>query len=371
MAGCPKAHKLEVDASLPEERPPVTAQEPLALLRSGADSLEPGPRARALALLVENADDPAHWGERAMVDPSDWVRRSAVDALALRADEPSRALLERVAGDPENDPYLRAMAALRAPGPSTSRAMTEALAGERESWRVAPLALAAVELGDAGAHDALVRALSTGELALDLGFLREIGKSGDGTLVPALTEAQERVEEELVLPVASARLMLGDATGEHALRKALGDRDEERRLEALDYLVEIDHPAADTLLHKASADGPAFVTWYADLALAARGSSDPAVFERAYGQQDRELRALAVRFAGEVSPTARRAAKVASRVVIEALGDPDATVRVEACHAARALGLADARSPLEALLTDEIEIVRIEASGTVLALDQR
>lgn len=368
LAGCPKGRSGAVDPTLPEQVVTVAADTPLVQLEAGAGSLDPGPRARALALLVANSG-PEPWARRALLDPSGWVRRATIEELGRRSDPESRALLEGVAADRDADPYLRGLAAMRAPGPTSAKSMEEALTTEREAWRIAPLALAAVRLGDGAAQPALLSALSTGELPLDLEFMVEVGRSGDPAVAGALETAQGRAEEELVLPIASARLMLGDASGEQELRKALAEDDEERRLEALDYLVELDHPAATALLRRASALGPELVTWYADLALAARNGNDSELFAKAYADPDRELRALAVRFAGRAAAAGgRRVDKSAAKVVVEALSDPDTAVRVEACHAAAALHLAEARPAAEQLLTDEVEIVRIEASGALLAL---
>jgi len=172
--------------------------------------------------------------------------------------------------------------------------------------------------------------------------------------------------------MAAARLMLGDASAEQPLRKALGDADEERRLEALDFLVGVDHPAALALLHKASASGPELVTWYADLALAARSGTDAELFEKAYATDDREVRELAVRFAGRAGATAgngRRASKTIERVVLEGLADPDAAVRTEAAKAAGDLRLSASSGALSTLLGDDVEPVRIEAAGALLELE--
>ncbi|MEQ1502665.1 MAG: hypothetical protein ABMB14_10560 [Myxococcota bacterium] len=376
LAGCPKGRSAVGDPVLPEQVDPVVAQAPLAVLAAGADSLDPGPRGRALALLIEAAGaDP--WGRRAVVDPSDWVLRQGIDALGRRADPASRALLEQLAADPEGDPYARGLAAIRAPGPASSEAVTRALATEHEAWRIVPLALAAVRLGDAQATAALESSIATGEIPLDVAFVAELGRVTDPAvtagLVRALEAAQDRVEDELELPVAAARLMLGDLAGEQVLRKALADDDEERRLEAVDYLVELSDPASTALLRRASADGPDLVTWYADLALAARGAGDPGVFERAAAEADREVRAFAVKFAGLAAggTDSRRVGKTAAKVVVAGLADPDAAVRVAACRAVAALRLADGRSGAEALLADESELVRIEAAGAVVALTDR
>ncbi|MEQ1566374.1 MAG: hypothetical protein ABMA64_12105 [Myxococcota bacterium] len=367
--GCPKSSTFEIDPALPETGDSVQRLEPLSLLEQSAGSLDPAPRARALALLVENGDDPDHWGQRALLDPSDWVRRAGIEALGRRGDAPSRALLERAAADSEGDPYLRAMAAMAAPGPTASAAMADALTRERQSWRVAPLALAAVRLGDGSARPALEQALAQGELPLDLPFLREVGRSEERSLVTALARAQGRVEDELALPLASARLMLGDADAEATLRQAVTAPDEERQLEALDVLVDLDLPTALALVKRASEGPPGLVRWYAELALAAHGDGDTGVFERAYREPDREVRALAVEFAGRAAAGGtRRADKRAGQVVLAGLSDPDTTVRVTACRAASALRLGAAATAAQGLLTDEAEIVRIEASGALLSL---
>jgi HEAT repeat protein len=368
LLGCPKSGST-LEGALPDEASETSsATDPLTVLTESATSEDPSPRARALALLLEQ-EGPGRWGQQALADESDWVRRAAIEALARRSDPDSRALLEGLVADPQVDPYLRGLAALRAPGPASAEAIRAALEQEREAWRVAPLALAAVRLGDEAARARLVRALESGELPLEIEFMHEIGQTGDASLVPALVHAQERVEEELVLPIASARLMLGDAAGEQALRTALSEDDEERRLEALDYLVELDHPAATTLLRRASSLGPDLVTWYADLALAARTDTNGQVFEKAFAEPDRELRSLAVRFAGEaLGAPSKRAEKGAQKVLTQALSDPDAWVRAGACRAAAELGMTDTRTAMEALLGDEVELVRVEASGALLAM---
>jgi HEAT repeat protein len=367
LAGCPKAGTTgPVDPTLPEQAEEVEPKEPLPQLKAGADSLDPSPRARALALLVEHVG-PDPWGRRALLDPTSWVRRAGIEALAARGDPESRAMLEAVAADAQADPYLRGLAAMRVRGPVATRAIVSALAEEREPWRVAPLALAAVQLGDGTALPVLQAALEAGELPLDLAFLEEVGRSGSGEVAAALALAQDRVEDELVLPVAAARMMLGDAAGEQALRKALSDPDEERRMEALDYVVLVDHPAAVTLLRRASSLGPERVRWYADLALAARTGGGAETFERAFASADRDVRMLSVRFAA-ASAEQHPSRRSPWPVVVDALRDPDATIRATAARGVAALHLDEARAATEALLSDEVQIVRIEAAAALLAL---
>lgn len=370
LLACPRAPAERAVDDLPEQATAAVAVDPTAVLEASAATDDPGARARALALLVA-AVGAEPWGERGLRDESDWVVRAVVDALGARSDARARALLEGLATDGGADPYVRGLAALRAPGTASATAMSAAWPAEAEAWRVAPLALAAVRLGDEAARPALEGALATGELPLDLEFLEELGRSGDAGVARALGVAQDRVEEELVLPVAAARLVLGDATAEQVFRKALGDADEERRLEALDFLVEIDHPAATALLHKASSAGPDLVREYAGLALAARSGTDSEVFERAFAQPDRELRALAVHFAGVAGTGGlggRRTGRAVERVVLAGLDDADAAVRAEAARAVAGLRLAEGVAGLGPLLGDEVEPVRIEAAGGLLAL---
>lgn len=369
LLGCPKpSDALDPALSDTPELPTAGSDDPLGVLEHLAGSEDPSSRARALSLLLTEGDA-AKWGPIAMRDESDWVRRAAIEALAARNTPEGRALLEALAADPAADPYLRGLAAMRAPGEASATAIRSALAAEREAWRVAPLALAAVRLGDTEARETLDRALRSGQLPLEIEFFQEIGRTGDTALLPALTAAQATAEEELVFPIAAARLMLGDASGESALRTALDEPDEELKLEVLDYLVLVDHPASVALLRRASSSGPDLVTWYADLALAERTGTDSGVFEKAFASPDRELRALAVRFAGLALDTEnKRTKRQALAVVSSGLADPDPAVRAESCRAVAASGLAEARPAAERLLQDDIDMVRVEASGAVLAL---
>jgi len=353
------------DAQLPEHVEAVTGRSPLEVLEEGAAALDPTARARALAHLI--AHDAAY-APRALGDPSSWVQRAAVAAVGARGD--SAAELLALVGRTSADPFVRALAALEA-GSAAAEPSRLAQADAAEPWQVAPLALAALVLGDETARDALSAALQTGELALEVDLFFEIGRTDDAALLPALEQAQRRVEAELVLPVATARMMLGDASAEQAFRKAVTGSDVEARLEALDYLTRLYTPEANALLRRARTQGPELVTWYANLALAARAGTDPELFGRALRDTDREVRVLAVRFSREAAsggPANRRVAKAARKAVLDALADRDSTVRIEALRAVAALDLPEARQVVEALVDDERPLVRIEAAGTVLQL---
>jgi HEAT repeat protein len=349
---------------LPEERPTIDALAPADELARAARSGDTGVRARALQLQIEagGSADPA------LEDGADWVRGAAIDALVRRADPEARALLERVALDASVDAFLRGRAAVGAPGPATAAAMARA-AAEADPWRAAPFALAAVRLGDAGARPALIAALQGGEIPLDLTFVRDLAQSGDRELIPALRRAEEAAEPELALPLAAARLALEDVTAEVTLRKALADASTERRLEAVDVLVEVEGEAATALLRRAQQGGPEMVTVYAELALAARGAADTGALVRVFSDGDRELRELAAQLAAR-APGDRRAARDAQRAVTAALADADGAVRAAGARAAGERGLAGAEDALRLLLGDEHERVRVEAAGALLRLER-
>jgi hypothetical protein len=337
----------------------------MSVLETEVRNTDPGTRARALALLVEHAG--SGWGAVALADPSAWVQRQGVEALAVREDPESRALLLSCAAERNTDPYVRGAAAVHAGGEDAAELMRDALRTESEGWRIAPLALALLRLGDTTARDPLARALATGELALEVDFVLEVGASRDPLLLPALQLAEERAEPELVLPIAAARLMLGDAAGEHALRKAIAEGDVERQLEAIDYLARVDHPAADTLLRRAESGGAEIAVSYARLVLAAR-TGDAAPFVDAARDEDPEIRALAATVVRS-SPSAAADRSVA-RAFDELLIDTDPTVRAEAARSAGELSLTEVRGPVSWLLDDPLARVRTEAAGAMLALEK-
>ncbi|MFN7146651.1 MAG: hypothetical protein ACK4YP_22950, partial [Myxococcota bacterium] len=185
------APKAPVPTGAVEAPAPRRALDPAvqAALEAGAADLDVGVRRRALGTLV--AADPAPaggaWALRARFDPSEYVRRAAVDALADRLDEAeTRALLRALVDDENGDPWSRGAAALvladgivdgRVPAGehAEDRArITAAAAGARGS-RAAALLLAATRTGDAAARTRLEELLSGGDLPLELWFLRAVG----------------------------------------------------------------------------------------------------------------------------------------------------------------------------------------------------
>lgn len=368
-AGCPHDWAPTIDPTLPERPESIPEQAPLEVLESGAAALDPALRARALELLISEVGP--GWSARALGDPSPWVQRAAVRALIHRDDPESHSQLERFTGQPDRDLIVRSLAAVWMPSPGIARSIAGAWRREPEPWRRVPLALAALVNGEPDARDGLTEALQTGELPLEIELILELGHTGDTALLPSLEIAQGRVEEEIELAIAAARLLLGDAAAEQPFRRAVSGSDVERRLEALDYLVEIERPAATALLRRARSEGPELVSWYVDLALAARSGTDPELFSRAARDPDREVRQLAVRFsrlAAAGGTSNKKVAKAVRRGILEALTDPDTAVRIEAVRAARGLALLEAQPAVAALLADSSQQLRIEAAGTLLSL---
>lgn len=361
------------DPTLPEEEPELPAEvRPLDVLVDAASDLDPTPRARALRLLVEHAEDPGggEWAARALLDPSPWVQRAGVEGLVARLPEPeSAARLEGYVARQGADPYVRGLAA-RHLGTATARdAMARAWRAARRSWERAPLALAAAVLGDAEAVEPLGRALASGELGLETSFVAAVGASGLTALLPALAAAGEAVEDELVLPLAGARLALGDPDAEPIFRRALADADVERGLEAVDVLAALDHEAAVGLLRRARQAGSEPVRRYAELVSAAReGEVGP--IGRAATDADPELRGLAMRFAAEAvrrAPADRRVAREARRVVELGLADELPTVRLAALDAATVVDLDVESALLEANLRHPVAAIRLGAAGALWA----
>jgi hypothetical protein len=382
LVGCVPKQGMAVDPTLPDGERVIEARPPLEVLEQAAANLDPTPRARALGLLIAVSAEPAGggWGPRALADSDAWVQRKAVDALAARLPEKeSAALLASYAARTDSlvDPYVRSTAALELmraglADQALRDAMSAGWRAEKAAWRRAPLALAAASLGDAEAVEPLGAAIAKGDVALEVDFVIDLGRSGLTALVPSLRDGSEWVEEELRLPYAVARVALGDPTGEGVLRKALADADEEVTLEALDYLTRMHDPASTALIERVRDPDQELARWYADLALAARGKGSLDLFERGVVDLDRDVRALSVRFSVEaasdpVGSSGRRAQRVARRVVKKALTDPDPEVRTLALQAIAVVG-AEGDSAIAEGLTDDDLGIRVETAGAMLLL---
>lgn len=381
LTACAGKRTTDVGATTAAVRGPVDPSQALATLEEGAADLDVSIRARALSLLIITDRTPGagQWGARAVWDPNPWVQKRGVEALASRLPEAeSAALLGELAKRRAADPYVRGAAAMKLAttgDTTTAQAMTAAYQAERSLWKAAPLALAAARMGDENALEILERALRNGELPLDLDFMVDIGDSGLTQLVPALIEATELAEEPLLIPLAAALVELGSAHGETIFRDALSSPTIERRLEAIDFLVELDAPAATALLKRASATGPEFARKYASFGLLAHGRGDIGkTAGYALNDADREVRALAVRCLGLALIDARaeglqgRQVRVAHRTLLRALQDPEDMVLGEAVRALARTGAPEDAGSLGGLLEAEALALRVEAAGAVLAI---
>jgi len=368
LTACGPRRVQPLETSLPDAVVPVAAQSPAEILEQGAASLDPSLRARSVALLVRASSEAGGgaWGARGLADPDAWVQRATVEALVSRLpeDQSGELLLGFVERD-WGDPYVRGMAALHL-GDGQADQVSMAWHSETQAWRVAPLALAAAALGDTDALEPLARAISTGDLGLEVEFVLDLGASGLDALLPALREGTSWVEDELVLPYAVAMIRLGDRSGEGILRRAVLDPDPQVQLEALDYLTRMDQPCADALLRRARAQGVDVVRWYADLALLGRGHGDADLLVAAAEHEDREVRELAMRFAAEAGSVTPGEARLARQVLGVGLSDMDPTVRAVAIEGLSSLGLHGETRRVEALLVDEDPSVRAAAAGALL-----
>lgn len=379
VGACAKRAPESIDPSLPEQVTLAPDVEPHQVLVEAAAHVDPTPRAVALAWLIRLDPEPAGgaWGARTLYDPSAWVQQAGVDALVDRIEEPeAQALLEEYVALGQADPYTRGLAgiALAEVGSTAARdTLAAAWRAEREAWIVAPLALGSAAFGDPEAIDAVAKALQSGEIGLELAFLRAVGASGHHQLQQALREGAGYVEEELELPFAVALVQLGDPSGEQRLRKALQHDDPEVRMGAVDLLVDLDHPTATALLQKAKNDSTSLVRWYARLALAARTESDLDTFDKAWEDEDPEVRELALRFvaraaADPATRAGRKLGRTAERLIALGLVDDKSVVRLAATRAAQHLALRTLAEEVAAGTRDPWPELRVESAGVALAL---
>jgi len=362
--GCPKAPVRSGDPTLPEAVDTIAAKTPHAELEAGAASLDPALRARSLHLLVLTSDDVQAWTLGALYDPSEWVQRSAIMALAQRPD--GQEGLTRFAEHAQVEPTARALAALELPRGAVD--LVSAYQRSSSPWERLPLALAAWHHGDAAALDVIHAALRTGELPLDLQLMDTLVTHGDPSLLESLAVAQERSEPELSTALAATRLRLGDASGEVELRQALGG-DPHEQMEVLDQLATWDDPVATALIRKAQATGPDLVRTHAALLLTARTAQQTQRLEAALEDSDREVRLLGVEAASQAlshGPAHRNLARTAVEVLRQGATDLDPTVRAAAARALGVHGGVRHLDVLEPLLEDEVQQVRIEAAGALL-----
>lgn len=359
LLGCgPK--KPPADAADPIARADPNAQLARQRLEDAAGSLDVSVRRFALVSLMALEDRPGggSWAERGLWDPEPAVQRGVVAALESRLPEAETAarLRDFVARD-NVDPYVQCSAAsalARSGDASTLPQVQAAVAGAAAGWVAAPCALAAVQMGDDSALAVLTGALREGELPLNMDFFDDLGRSGLSDAAPALVEGLDLMEEAVELAAATALLELGAAEGGAMLRRALGDSDPVRQLEAVDFLMASDSERATQLLRRA---GGGDVGVAASLALVARGEELPYPAVEALLSADREVRALACvalgQWLGLGKDAPRRAERIAHEALVRSLQDPEEQVRLEAIRSLGAVGQPADATALAALVQAE------------------
>lgn len=365
LAAC--AHRTDRDAfaDLPEATETIAEVTPAAILERAAASTDPVTRADAVAALVTAADAPAGgpWGPRGLYDPDGWVERATVAALTARLPEPeTAALLAAWVGWPVASPAARATAAwalLDRHLPVDASAAWRAEPADRGL----PLALPAWSAGDADAGTALVDALTRGAIPLELDFIAALGARGDATWAPAARAGTALVDPWVAVPLAGARLALGDADADADLRRALSTEAGARA--ALDAVRGVPGALADGIVRRAQATGTDPVRAQAEVDWAARTAAGGAAIATWLDHDDRELRRIAasgLAAAAASDPDARWVARALARALV----DPDPQVRASAARAVRILGRTDHIHALQDLLRDEREGVRVAAAAALI-----
>jgi HEAT repeat protein len=388
LPGC-----LQRGVSTQLEGPERVQQQPLpplvrSVLEAGASSLDVSLRMRSLELICLHVPGPEleSFAQRALYDPSPYIRRTVVNTLARRLPEPeATSLLVAVAQRADVDAYTRGRAGFLLAGAGVLDAHESLASAWRQadsSWERAPLALAALVGGDAEAEAALAEALKDGSMPLETEFFVALGQTGHAGLAPALEEARELLEEELQLPVAVALLGLGVAQGEAEFRATFADGDVLFQLEAVDYLAQLEGPRADALLRKARSSDQDIVRTYAELVLVGRGEQPLGRAVEAADVRDREQQCLALDAMAQhvrvvsAERVSRRQSRAARELALEALSAPEPAVRSCAARAMGSLGTPADRAQLSALigeLSDEApaEAQRLELAAALLDLQQR
>ena len=225
-----------------------------AVLEELAGSVDVTNRRLSARVLVAHRPEEGggEWGVRFLHDPSPYVRRAAMEALAQRversSDEVARGLLLESLGREELNAYTVGHLAhlLRGQlGDEQLQLLNDRWRNTPYSDEVAPLALGPAESGDAEALEALKGALAAGDLPLELTLFRDLGESGL-PLGEALQEGVDRLEEELRAPAMIAAVELGHEDGERWLERALSNSSTpDEHLELLELLLDLEPSALD------------------------------------------------------------------------------------------------------------------------------
>lgn len=352
---------------------------PRAVLAEGAEDLDVSVRQHSLGQLVRHSEQPGGggWAPRALLDPSPYVQRRAIEALGDRLPEPEAATeLLQVLSRAGVEPYTRGMAGTLLAAQGDTRALAPlqaALAGVDQAWAQAPLALPCAMLGDADALVLLQAGLRRGDFPLELDFFLALGASGLRELAEPLAEGAARLEEDLIAPAAASLIRLGSPAGEDLFREMLSAHDPELRLQALDFLAPLEGDVAARLIAKAAGPGPAVVSTYAELVQLARGDGTPRdalEFSRGVDREDRQQAVWALGHYLVAVPDPKQEGAVRERLD-QALDDVELLVVHEALKALARAGTPDDLPALSEFLQQEFVAVRVAAASAILEIQAR
>lgn len=343
--------------------PVVQAEAPRVVLEAGAASPSPGVRGAALRwlTLLTPPDKLIRWAMQGMYDPDPWVQGRVIDALVARIEHPEVVdLLLDFCGRGSADPYVRARAGaalMEAGHADRLDGMKQAWSGQPE-WRAAPLAVVALRLGERGALAPLYVALARSSFRDDLFFLyalRHLAEEPD--VQRAVGEGLAFADESMELAFALAQLSMGLPEGDASLRALLSSSSGAARWDAFEAVLAAPEPLRSS-----------------GVAAALRG-------------QDRLLKKTAA-FVRKPSAGKGRALMATGDGVVQVIvlrEDPNPTaallatglasgtpeVRREAIKAVERAARLELRAAVANMLTDEVEVVRVEAAGAIEALTNR
>ena len=345
------------------------------VLEAASQDVDVATRQEALGLLVGHGVRPEPHASRALFDPSPYVRRSGVAALAGRLPEPdSLVLLQDFMLREDVDPYTRGHAGLLLAEAGHAEALevlvAAAAAAEMQWWQAAPLQLAVLAMGEDAVLPNLQAGLARGDFPLELMFFHDCGRVGRPELVEGLVAAAARVEEELVLPIAASLVRLGSPEGEALFAGLLASPVTEARLEALDFLEPLTGSAVEGLLQGATRDGDPLVANYARLIEVRRGDRSLSEAFALAEDPDRQTRSQALwalegRLRREEA-LGRREMQRLDSLARAALEDSEYLVATAAVRLLGALGTKQAYSALEVGLEVESLRFRVEVVRALL-----
>jgi hypothetical protein len=361
LAGCARKDKVSLDPTLPDGKA-VAVGTPDEVLDEAASASDPTLRGIALywRLVGVDAAELTRWVMQGTYDPEVWVQRQVADALLQRLDVSQvREMLGDYVGRAAGDPYVRGRVARGLAAASLPEASAiEGTWRRVETWKGAPLALAALQIGDAEAITVIGAALRSAEVRDDDEFFAAVGQSGMPDLAEAAAAGAALAEDATAVRLSLLRGLLGDGPGAKVWRDALRDADGRVQQDAVGLLL----PLPPELRAQ----------WAAE----AKRASDKAAKEMAAlfasPSGDRLVKA-----AKHDSAVVRRLVQVLAReltgaeaapVVALGLRDDDHDVRRGALRIAALLGVTSERATIEALARDPRREVRVAAAGALLVL---